>query len=569
MHLKYKLGIHSDIGKRQINEDAVGAVLPKDSLLQDRGLILAIADGVSTGGGGRVAAQTSVRSLVEDYMSTPATWDISVALEKIIHSHNSWLYKQNQQSEETQMLTTLTTMVIHSNQFILAHIGDSRAYVFRQNTLHRLTQDHTHRHPDMRNVLTRAMGLDKNLHVDFIHHDTFVGDLFILMTDGIHGALSEKEIKMILKEGKDPQEIAEKLCANAGLSTKSNGDNASVIILQIEELPQRKLKEQLEQQIALPIPAKLTVGSHFEGMEVNQIVASNGVTMVYQLFHPQLNEQVLLKTLDPSRKNDRVDRSMLAHEIWLTEVLQGADEICTSRKPPNGDKKHLYLLTEWIEGETLEQRLQKNPQGYKTQEIIDIGIQISKLLSKLHRRKVIHRDIKPANIIIDTAGRLRILDLGSAAAASDPAEVKDLHTGTPSYINPEQWEGENADQQSDLFALGVSLYELLTGKLPYGSVEPHQIAAYERDPTPLTRYRKDIPKWLETILLKSISRKKKFRFETAEELLLSLERGSARPLPKIEKTLTQSSKSELLWIALIISIFINIMLILYLLMNFS
>ena len=134
-----------------------------------------------------------------------------------------------------------------------------------------------------------------------------------------------------------------------------------------------------------------------------------------------------------------------------------------------------------------------------------------------------------------------------ALSGREPESMRRLHAGTPSYMNPEQWglhagasgtgsggAGSDAtewpDAQSDLFALGVTLYQLLTGKLPYGEVLPYQAGRYHRDPQAPSRLNPEVPIWLDHVALKAVARDKRLRFETAEEFLLALERGAARPL---------------------------------------
>jgi len=164
-----------------------------------------------------------------------------------------------------------------------------------------------------------------------------------------------------------------------------------------------------------------------------------------------------------------------------------------------------------------------------------------------------------------------------ALSGREPESQRALHAGTPSYINPEQWgfsvragahEGpvELPDAQSDLFALGVALYQLLTGKLPYGEVLPYQSGRYWRDPVAPSRHRPEIPIWLDHVVLKAVARDKRQRFETAEEFLLALERGASRPLTAPPATpLLQRDPTALWKLALGISLLFNLLLVYWLL----
>jgi len=163
-------------------------------------------------------------------------------------------------------------------------------------------------------------------------------------------------------------------------------------------------------------------------------------------------------------------------------------------------------------------------------------------------------------------GQLRLLDLGVAVSGNEPAEQRELHAGTPSYMSPELWDDVPVSPGSDLFALGVTLYQLLTGHLPYGEIEPYQPLRYRRDPKPPSRLRPDVPIWLDHVALKAVARDPKLRFETAEELILALERGASRPLGGMHATPLVVRDPTALWkIALAVSALFNLLLVYWLL----
>jgi len=151
------IGYTSLTGKKPVNEDFCAAMLP-DAGQASLGAICAIADGVSTGGDGKEAAQTTVMSLVRDYFGTPDTWDTSVALERVIAAQNTWLVGINQRRKSSYGLTTLTAIVLRGQSYTLAHVGDTRAYLLRDGELSLLTNDQVVDHPDMRHQLLRCGG---------------------------------------------------------------------------------------------------------------------------------------------------------------------------------------------------------------------------------------------------------------------------------------------------------------------------------------------------------------------------------------------------------------------------
>jgi protein phosphatase len=217
----------------------------------------------------------------------------------------------------------------------------------------------------------------------------------------------------------------------------------------------------------------------------------------------------------------------------------------------------------WHEGATLAARL-AHGHRYAPAEAVQIGMRLLKGVGALHRLSVIHRDIKPDNLHAGSDGRLRILDMGVAASdGTDFAEIN--NPGTPSYMAPELLSGQAASESSDLYACGVTLYHLLTRKFPYGEVEPFQHPRFG-DPIPPTRYRPDIPGWLEAVLLKACARDVKDRFETAEEFLLALERGATRPLHAPRRMpLAQRDPHLLLKLLAVASLILNLFLLFLLL----
>ncbi len=573
MAFELDIGYASLAGKKEINEDFCAAMLPEAGQ-ESMGAICAIADGVSAGGKGKEAAQTTVMSLVRDYFGAPATWDTTVALDRVLMAHNSWLVGVNKRRKPEYGLTTLTSIVMRGQSYTLAHVGDSRAYLLRDGQTTLLTTDHVVDHPDMRHQLLRAVGADDRLVVDYSQGDLLVGDVFILVTDGVHGTVSDKRLKTFAAMD-TAQEISQHL-VDAAIEMGSH-DNASAIVVRVLGVLEGTLQDENRQAMVLPIPPKRKVGEMIDGLLVTAIVADSGINLLYQVRDPVTKQLYALKTLHPAREHDAQERAMLAHEAWLAKRMhtsRAADHLVYLHdKPPTQAASSFYLLYDWHSGDTLEQLLKTQGKLALT-PAISSATHTLKALGRLHRQGVIHRDIKPANLHLGTDGVLRVLDLGVALSGSEPESTRVLHAGTPSYINPEQFgysvHGDSAEQganaQSDLYATGVTLYQLLTGKLPYGEVLPYQTGRYFRDPTPPSRLNPEVPIWLDNIVLKAVARDRKQRFETAEEFLLALERGASRPLSSLPATPLMQRDPAALWkVALGVSLLFNFLLVYWLL----
>jgi len=544
MAFELDIGYASRAGRNQVNEDFCGAMLPLPGS-EGMGAIAALADGVSVGGMGKEAAQTTVISLLRDYYGTPETWDTTVALDRIIAAQNTWLAGINRRRHPALGLCTLTALVLRGQTYTVAHVGDSRAYLLREGTLTALTHDHVMQHPDLQHQLLRAVGADDSLVVDYQQAELHAGDTFVLLSDGVHGAISEAALRSLVAD--QGAQAASEVVTTAALQAGGR-DDASALVVRVRGLLDAGLQDEDRAAQTLPIPPQLRPDQHIDGLQVVEAVADNGINLIYRVMDPATQKSYALKTLHPHRAHDREERAMLAHEAWLARRLQGSRAaehlVRLHPAPPNGQPASaFYLLYDWHAGETLQQQLdQRQPIGVA--QAVLRGCQALKALGRLHRQGVIHRDIKPANLHWGADGVLRLLDLGVALSGREPSVLRTLHAGTPSYVNPEQWGftvssggARPADAaarlptaQSDLFALGVTLYQLVTHRMPYGEVLPYQLGRYYRDPIAPSRHNPQVPIWLDHVLLKAVARDVRQRFETAEEFLLALERGASRPL---------------------------------------
>lgn len=576
MSFEVDLGHASQRGPRELNEDFAGAVraAPHEA---SRGLIAAVADGVSGGGLGLEASQTTVMGLLGDFFAAPATWETTVVLERLISAQNAWLADHNRRRNgHGTALTTLTALALQGQTWTLAHVGDTRAWLLRDSPqgaeLSLLTQDHAFDHPDQRSRLTRAVGLDDVVRLDFAQGEACTGDVFVLTSDGVHGVLKPARLAEIARSG-SAQQAADAL-VQAALAAGSR-DNASALVIRVTGLDARQLADELGQAQRLPAPPLLKVGEVLDVYTLTARVADTGVHLLYQARHNGTGALVAIKTLHPSRASDPEERAMLAHEAWLGQRVTAGGQrgfVRVHERPVQASA--FYVVFDWHQGRTLEQMMAPSrqlgqeapPARPGVAEAVAAAIEWTRALGLLHRQGVVHRDIKPGNLHLGEDGQWRLLDLGAALSGRERQAQRELHAGTPSYMNPEQWDGASADAGSDLFALGVTLYQWLTGRLPYGEIEPYQTARYRRDPASASRLRPDVPIWLDHLLAKAVARDPKQRFETAEELLLALERGASRPLAAPGATPLLKRDPAALWkFGLGVSLLFNVLLVVWLL----
>ena len=558
MPLVVRFGHCSLAGKREQNEDFVGIVSPTGAELAQKGYLCAVADGVSGANGGREAAEYCVRGLVTDYYATPDTWEPLAALDRVIQPLNRWVLSHAQKRRELcGMATTLTALLLRGRCYYLAHVGDTRAYLLRGGALTCLTADHVWDRPDMQHVLTRAIGIDTRVTPDYSDGALERGDHFLLVSDGVWSCLPRGEIEKALAASIDPDEAAAALCASA--IAANSQDNVSAIVLHIDEVPEDDWTDIVTLSADLLPPPLQKAGQELDGFRIDDVLRRSAATILYRVTDIANGRECVLKTLTPARGDDPVERSQFLHESWLAKravarFFPQVIDVAPQRRSA------LYYLQTWHPGATLGEWLDAD-RHLSIPEVIRIGSSLARALGALHRRSILHRDVKPENVHLGTDDEVRLLDFGVAISGLSPQLSVRTQAGTPSYQAPEQFAGTPASPRTDLYAAGVTLYRALTRKYPYGEVEPFQHPRFG-DPIPPTRYRPDIPHWLENVLLKAVARDPAVRFETAEEFLLALERGAARPLAAPALTPLLSRAAENRWrTAALISLFVNIVLV--------
>lgn len=550
--LHVEVGHSTLLGLRSRNEDYVSAATPEGDELAAKGVLIAIADGVGGHAQGREAAEYAVRNLLTDYYATPETWGVAKSFDTVLGAANRWLLSTARKNrEQAGMATTLSAVVLRGSRYYVGHVGDSRVYLWRDGILTQLTEDHTWPHPELSNVLRRALGLDEHLVVDHADGELAVGDCFVLLTDGVWGTLGDAGIKTLLMryaKGSLSAESAANALALEAVRAGAN-DNCTALVACVRHVPQSNFRDQLNGAQKLPLPPKLNIGEHIDGLRVTDVLHESRMTLLYKV--TQGDEIYVLKTLRPEA-GDAESIAALVYEEWLA---RRAVAPCFPQVVSHPARQYLYYLMTWHEGESLKTRLSRGHR-FDADEVAAIGLRLLKAVAILHRLGIVHRDIKPDNIQIGAQGQITLLDLG--VAASDGERLSEINNpGTPSYMAPELFSEGVANEVSDLYACGVTLYELLTRKYPYGEIEPFQHPRFSQ-PTPPTRYRPDIPEWLETVLLKACAREPKDRFETAEEFTLAMERGAYRPLRSNRRIpLAARNPSMTLKVILIISLLLN------------
>ena len=567
MPLSVTVAHFSATGPRARNEDFTGCVTPHGADLASKGFAAVVADGVSGAGGGREAAEHCARNVLADYYATPDTWEVSQSLDKIYSALNRWVQTQAKASPDLiGMATTLTTLVLRGSMYHFAHVGDSRIYLLRDGNLQALTTDHVWQRPEMEHVLTRAVGLDTSVTADHGFGPARAGDVFALVSDGVWAALAASDLQRELTHAAAASGPVVHVARSIVEAAHQMGgkDNATALIVRVDDVDANALRDVLHAAKELPALPPLDVGQSIDGFTVEERIHLSRITVLYRVRDAQ-GRQLAMKALSREAHADAHERLAFAHERWLNKRVV-ARFFAQNVDPPD-DASASYSLTTFHHGKTLAQQLKIG--GHITiPEAIKYAVELSRAVGALHRRSIIHRDIKPENIHLGDDGQLRVLDLGVAVSGFAVAELSNAtRAGTPSYLAPELFNAAEPSAQSDIYAVGVTLYHLLSGKYPYGEIEPFQTPNFG-EPTPLSRWRPDCPGWFENIILRALAADPTQRFETAEEFLLAVEQGPLSATSTQQNTLRQplATRNRLrTWqVVAVFSIILNFVLLFYL-----
>lgn len=515
MTLQLRFAEFSASGPRPENQDALRLVTPVAALAASKGYLFALADGVSQCADGALAAQSTLQALALDYYSTPETWGVAQSLDRLLLAQNRWLLANG-------LLTTLSALVLRGRRFTLAHVGDCRAYRWQSGKLKRISEDHVWEQADMQHVLKRALGLDQYVVMDYLEGELCEGERLLLVSDGIWATLGDASIRSILTEQEDLDSAVRTLVSAAHLA--GSQDNASALLIQIDGLGEDDLGDALLQLQQWPLPPALKPGQVFESWTVGNVLAQSRQSILYRA-HDAHGLPWLIKTLPSARHDEPGAGQGLLLEEWFLRRVAGRffPEI-----HPLPERQHLYYVMREYSGRTLAHLFSLSG-PLPLAQWQDLATRLLRATGLLHRRNIIHRDIKPENLLLGDDGELRLLDFGLAFCPGLSAVNAEDLPGTPSFIAPEAFNGAEPDPQQDLYAVGITLYYLLTGHYPHGEIEAFQHRRFGT-PIPASRYRPDLPLWLSQSLDKAVQANPAQRYETAEQWQLELEQAEQRPV---------------------------------------
>jgi serine/threonine protein phosphatase PrpC len=570
--LAISIGQHSDKGRKEVNQDFHGALIPGDPLLSLKGIAVVLADGISTSEVSAIASESAVKSFLTDYYCTPDSWSVKTSAQRVIAATNSWLHAQTRQSQylydkDRGYVCTLSAMVIKSTTAHIFHIGDTRIYRVTGLNLEQLTEDHRVIVSSQQSYLGRALGINPQVEIDYRAIPIEKGDLFLLATDGVYEHVGSRFVAETIDGHANELDRAAAAIVEEAKSRGST-DNLTVQIVRIDALPDSESSEIVRQASELPCPPLPEPRTVLDGYRIVREIHGSSRSHIYLAVDSADGAMVAIKIPSIDLRGDPAYLQRFMMEEWVARRINSAHVL----KPRIQSRRqnYLYVVTEFVDGQTLTQWMTDHPNP-DLETVRGIVEQIAKGLQAFHRLEMLHQDLRPDNIMIDRTGTAKIIDFGSVRIAGITDDAGDPHDilGTAQYTAPEYFLGEGGSQRSDIFSLGVIACQMLTGRLPYGAqVARTRTKAQQKK----LRYKtvlndnRDIPAWVDGALKKAVHPDPYQRYDELSEFVFDLRHpnkkfvgSAAKPLIERDPLLFWKCLSAILFAALMVVLALLVM----------
>ncbi|MFZ0747382.1 MAG: serine/threonine-protein kinase [Terracidiphilus sp.] len=268
----------------------------------------------------------------------------------------------------------------------------------------------------------------------------------------------------------------------------------------------------------------LAPGETLDHYRIDAVIARTGMSVLYRATDLTHDRQVAIKIPHPEMEADPVLFERFKREEEIGQLLDHPGVVKTFNSE---ERSRVYMVVEWVDGRLLRTLLNEEKK-LSIERAVKIALGMCSALDYMHKRGIVHRDLKPENVMVDADDQIKLIDFG-IAMKEDARRLTFVNLsatmGTPDYISPEQVKGQRGDQRSDIYAMGIMLYEMLTGRVPF--VDQNPLAAMNErllnDPTPPRELNREISAELEEILYRALERDPRHRYATAHEMAWDLE----------------------------------------------
>ena len=526
---------------RPNNEDFLGFwEPPEEEQRRSHGAAAVIADGVGGQDRGEVASQMAVEVALRMFREAKENIPPRNVLWDVINAANLAVYdKGMDQRDKARMATTLIVSIFRNTEVTIGHVGDSRAYHIQGGKAQQITADHTYAamqqklglisaqeaaHSEMRSMLMRSIGREPTVQVDLYTVRVNQGDYIVQFTDGVHQFLTEDEICEIVTHA-PPDEACRQFVALA--EKRGTEDNLTVQVVRIDRVEEMMFYRGLPiyREVSQGMSHEVEVGQTLdERFQITELISRSGMASIFKGTDLQTGETVALKVPFMQFESDPGFFSRFQREESIGRKLRHPYIL---RIVPVEEKSRPYIVMEFLRGQTLRSVMQ-SAERLPVKDALAIAGRICEALEYLHSQQVIHRDLKPENIMLCDDGSIRIMDFGIAKAAG----LRRLtfagfssSMGTPDYMAPEQVKGKRGDARTDIYSLGVMLYEMLTGATPFEGNNPYAImnARLIGDPVAPRKHLPELAPEIEEIILHALERQPYDRYATAAAMKLELD----------------------------------------------
>ncbi len=464
--------------------------------------VAAVADGMGSARAGGEAAASATRRLVDNFETRPAAWPIDRALLEFTLQINRQLCEEatHRYGTEGALGCTLAAIAISGEMMWGLNLGDTEVFLLRGGELRPLSERHNLSGTGRSNIITRALGLEPTITPHLFAWRVAPGDRVLICTDGVTRALPPSRL-VHLAFTSDATALIQ--------SIEKPEDDATALIIEITTPPAGPVVAP-----TLIVPAELKAGEVWGGHALlRPLDPDNRVWLARRLAD---DARRVLKFAPSDARHDERLRSLFCSEIARAQHL--ASPFFPSSEVPPGDPLCCYSL-EYIEAPTLRECLKERP--LVAEEVIALGRFLAAAAQFLLAHDLVHGDVKPENILVrrrGSAAEFVLLDFGSVAPLFAPPS----RAGTASYIAPERFHGAPHSERTELYGIGVTLFEAATRAYPYGEIERFQNPRFNQPRRP-TRLNAALPDWLEAVLLRSITADPTRRYQHYSQLMFDLE----------------------------------------------
>jgi serine/threonine protein phosphatase PrpC len=561
--LRVSVGQYSEKGRKPVNQDFYGFRVPAEPQLGSKGIAVALADGIGSSEVSQVAAEFAVMGFLDDYYCTSETWSVKKSVERVLDATNSWLHSRTHQSpyrydKDRGYICTLSGLVLKSTTAHVFHVGDTRIYRLQDGSLEQLTQDHRVWVSGEESYLSRAIGFNPQIEIDYRSLEIERGDVFVLATDGVYEHIDGRFVAAAIRDLPGSLDEAARAIVSEA-HRRGSGDNLTVQIVAVEDTPEHGVSE-IQQQLARLAPAPLLEArAEIDGYRIVREIHASARSHIYLALDLQAEVLVALKTPSTDLHGDRDHLERFLMEEWIARRLNNPHVLKPC--PRTRERRFLHVAMEYVEGQTLAQWMTDNPRP-ELEKVRRIVEQIARGLQAFHRMEMLHQDLRPQNIMIDATGTVKIIDFGSARVAgvaelAAPLERSSI-LGTVQYTAPEYFVGDPGTERSDLYSLAVIAYQMLSGRLPYGAAAARvrtRKAQRGLQYASLLDDQRGIPAWIDAALRKAVHPDPLERYEALSEFVHDLRHPNSallRPTPLVERnpTLFWKGVSAVLGLAL-------------------